>query len=304
MAFEQDIYPSRVNGKETISQRQDPVTYPSKEFSSGPLREEQINQYRESGYLVLPNYMPEMVEPIKQEVARLSNDLKGKEELYTEPDSDAVRTIFKPFAYSKTIHDFARHPKVLRAVQQILGSDAYLMQSRVNVKPAFKGKSFPWHSDFETWHVEDGMPRMRAVTAWLMLTDNTEHNGPLYVIPGSHNYFISCTGKTGEKNYLTSLKQQKLGVPSTSSMNEILKHHPIESVTGKAGTLVFHECNILHGSPDNISADPRSILMFVYNSVLNKPVKPFGGQAPRPHYLSNTDHSPLSVAEPSFVKSA
>lgn len=302
--MENDIYPSRVNGQETLLKRQDPVVYNNPNFANGPLNQQQIDQYKNNGFLVMPDYMPDLVDPIKDEIERLSTDMKGKEELYTEPDSDAVRTIFKPFAYSDLIYDFARHPKVLKAVEQLLGSQAYLMQSRVNVKPAFKGKSFPWHSDFETWHVEDGMPRMRAVTAWLMLTDNTEHNGPLYVIPGSHKHYVSCAGTTGEKNYLTSLKQQKLGVPGADAMNEMLKHHPIESVTGKAGTLVLHECNIMHGSPDNISADPRSILMFVYNSVENKPVQPFGGQEPRPHYLSNPDHSPLEVADWSLSKIA
>ncbi|MES8739290.1 phytanoyl-CoA dioxygenase family protein, partial [Cutibacterium acnes] len=71
-------------------------------------------------------------------------------------------------------------------------------QSRINLKNGFNGKEFYWHSDFETWHVEDGMPNMRAVSCSITLTDNTVYNGSLMVIPGSHKYFVSCVGETPE----------------------------------------------------------------------------------------------------------
>lgn len=62
--------------------------------------------------------------------------------------------------------------RLLNVARQILGSEVYIHQFRANMKPGFLGKEFYWHSDFETWHVEDGMPSMRApmcswsTTAW------------------------------------------------------------------------------------------------------------------------------------------
>jgi ectoine hydroxylase len=53
----------------------------------------------------------------------------------------------------------------------------------------------------------------------------------------------------------------------------------------------------MHGSPDNISSQPRRLLMFVYNSCENRPVEPFGGQAPRPGYLSSRVQAPLQPAD-------
>lgn len=52
---------------------------------------------------------------------------------------------------------------------------------------------------------------------------------------------------------------------------------------------ILHECNILHGSPDNIAGDPRTILMCVYNSVHNHCEQPLGGVKPRLDFLSNRD---------------
>jgi ectoine hydroxylase len=220
-----------------------------------------------------------------------------RQELVTEPDSTSLRSIFRPHAFSSVIDDFSRHPAILNIATQLLGSDVYITQSKVNVKPAFDGRSFAWHSDFETWHVEDGMPRMRAVTAWIMLTENNEHNGPLYVIPGSHLSYVSCAGVTGKKNYTRSLKQQQAGVPKAETMHQLLQKARIRSIHGKPGTVVFHECNIMHASPDNISDQARTVLSFVYNSCENTLVKPFSYQSPRPEYLRNTDSTPLRNIE-------
>ncbi len=64
------------------------------------------------------------------------------------------------------------------------------------LEPGFKGKGFNWHSDFETWHSEDGMPRMRCLSCSIVMTDNNEFNGPLMLIPSSQKYFIPCVGRT------------------------------------------------------------------------------------------------------------
>ena len=283
-----DPYPSRFGDTEKILPRLDPVVYPNPATGrsfDGPLSRAQIESYQHSGYLVLPQYMPEFVEPLKREMAPLRQQLEGTDKLVLEMDSDTVRTVFDPFGHSELVQQFFQHPKILGIAEQLLGSKAHMMQSRINVKPAFTGRSFAWHSDFETWHVEDGMPHMRALTAWIMLSDCTEHNGPLYVIPGSHQEFISCAGKTGEDNFKTSLRKQTLGVPSKNTMRKVLNRRQIESITGRTGTVVFHECNLLHGSPDNISADSRTVLMGVFNSVENPVGRPFGAKRERPEYL-------------------
>ena len=222
--------------------------------------------------------------------------MANNEELITEPDSRAIRSIFSPNVYSKLIDRFSRHPKILNIARQLLGSDVYITQARVNVKPASNGRSFAWDSEFETWHVEDGMPRMRAVTAWIMLTENTEFNGPLYVIPGSHKFYISCDGITNKKNYLKSLNRQQAGVPRPETMNQILHNLAIQSIHGSLGSMVFHECNILHASPDNISGMPHTVLMLVFNSCENALEKPFGFRSPRPKYLRNPDTTALDIA--------
>ena len=295
MTTAQDIYPSRVGKNETIMDRQDPVVYDTHiPDSPHALSQQDLDFFNDNGYLIIPDYMTNDVDNINAEALRLKQALRGREELVLEPESDDLRSIFALHKFSNDIDQLSRSPKILEPVQQLLGSRSYLMQSRLNIKPAYKGKSFPWHSDFETWHVEDGMPRMRAVTAWIMLTENNEHNGPLYVVPGSHKKYVSCEGTTEVDNHKRSLRKQVAGVPQPESIDALEKEKGITGIYGKPGTLVIHDCNLLHGSPDNLSPWSREILMFVYNSVENEVQEPYGGLKRRPDYLSCPNKEPLT----------
>ncbi|MGD8931979.1 MAG: phytanoyl-CoA dioxygenase family protein, partial [Chromatiales bacterium] len=212
------------------------------------------------------------------------------------------RTLFSPDRFNPVLQGLSREVRILDKVRQLLGSDVYIHQSRINIKRAFSGKSFPWHSDFETWHAEDGIPRMRMLSAWVMLTENTEFNGPLYLIPGSHRVFIACAGATPAEHYKNSLRRQTYGVPSPRAITRLVQQGGMTGVYGPPGTLVIHECNMLHGSPDNISPQARSNLFFVYNSVLNTPAsEPFAATAFRPEFLGRRDHRPLQPMENQFL---
>jgi ectoine hydroxylase len=178
--------------------------------------------------------------------------------------------------------------------EQILGSAVYLYQSRVNRKPGFAGRDFYWHSDFETWHVEDGMPRMRALSVSVALTPNHCWNAPLLLIPGSHQHYVSCPGHTPPNHYEQSLRKQEYGTPSHEVLRWLAKRGGIASITCDAGAAVLFDCNTMHGSNGNITPDPRTNGFLVYNSVENAVEAPFGGTPPRPEFLAARRVEPLS----------
>lgn len=292
-----DLYPSRESEKFNILKRIDPVVYGEKKVGKFSLSIENLNSYRENGFLLIEDYFKEEIEKLQIEFTMLKNseELKTKDEIITEPNSDEIRSIFSPQKFSKIFDKLSKSSKILDIVMQILDSEVYIHQSRINIKPAFKGKSFPWHSDFETWHIEDGLPRLRCLTCAIFLTDNSEFNGPLYVIPNSQNDYISCGGVTPKNNYKQSLKNQMYGSPDSESLNYLIKKSKLVGAYGKAGSVLFFDGNIMHGSPDNISATPRTNLFFVYNSVKNTPKKPFSNLAPRPDFLANRNYNGLKT---------
>jgi ectoine hydroxylase len=286
-----DLYPSRVDSNPVILERKDPVIY-TKNPQEGLLDAEQLNFYQKNGYLFFePFFSKEEVQELRNELKQLwnANQDSNVEEVIREPESREIRSIFAVHRTNEIFKQLSLNQRLTDIVKQILGSDVYIHQSRINYKKGFTGKEFYWHSDFETWHVEDGMPRMRAVSCSISLEDNYHLNGPLMVIPGSHQYFISCVGKTPEGHYQQSLRRQEYGVPDQDSLTWLVNQHGIATATGPAGSVVLFDCNIMHGSNGNITPLPRSNVFFVYNSVENKLVQPFSGQTPRPEYIASRE---------------
>src|SRR5699024_6629653 len=148
--------------------------------------------------------------------------------------------------------------------------------TRVNYMPGFKGNGFYWHSDFETWHAEDGMPEPRAVSCSIAPTQNYPYNGGLTVMPGSHKEIMPGIGATPEHNYHSSRKEQQAREPSTEVITDMAHRYGIDHFAGPAGSALWFDSNIMHGSGNNITPFPRSNIFLVFNSVENTLVEPFG----------------------------
>ncbi|CAM3550754.1 ectoine hydroxylase [Hydrogenibacillus schlegelii] len=283
----EDRYPSRTGEGTRWIERKDPVVYGRPE--DGPLSAEELREYEAKGFLLLRDvFSPEEVRAFREELRRLFEERAHdpSPEVVREPESDVVRSIFRVHRTSEVFRRLADDPRLRDVARQILGSDVYIHQSRINYKKGFHGQEFFWHSDFETWHVEDGMPRMRALSVSVALEDNFPFNGPLLLMPGSHRVFVACPGRTPERHYERSLRRQEYGVPDEESLARLAERYGIEAAVGPAGSVLFFDSNVMHGSNGNITPYPRSNVFFVYNSVENRLVAPFSGQEPRPAYLA------------------
>lgn len=283
-----DPYASRSSRSSAIIARCDPVVYEAGAYASA-LAPEQLSAYERDGFLLCEGlFDQEEVQELLEDVRRMSADptVAGLDEAITEKGGEDVRSIFRVHELSDTVGRLVREPRVLDVARQILGSEVYIHQSRANMKPGFTGKEFYWHSDFETWHVEDGMPAMRAVSCSVLLSDNNACNGPLMLVPRSHQQFISCVGETPEEHYKESLKKQEYGVPDPCSLGLLVNNGGIVPITAPAGSVVFFDCNTMHGSASNISPWPRANVFVVYNSVENTLGEPGYGLDPRPEYIA------------------
>lgn len=292
-----DAYPSRVGGEGDITPRRDPVVHPDPAAARhGPLSATQLDAFDRDGFLVLPNLLRDTVSALRKRLDELLLERREDRspEVIREPESDGVRSIFRVHATDAVFARLMCDRRLAGVAEQLLGSAVYVHQSRVNLKPGFEGKEFYWHSDFETWHVEDGMPRMRAVSCAINLDENFTFNGPLMLIRGSHRYYVSCAGRTPEQHYLHSLRKQEYGVPDHFALEWLCGQGEIVTSVGPPGTATFFECNMMHGSGGNMTPFPRSNVFFVYNSIENVLVEPFSGQPPRPEHIASRRFEPLS----------
>ena len=293
----QDSYPTRIAGPARTIPRTDPTVWSvGTEDEAGPLTAGEVAGYQADGYLITEGLLSVgEVRTYQKELNRLTADarLRTDPRVVVEKKSAEVRSIFEVHKISPLIAELVADPRVVGRARQVLGSEVYVHQSRVNYLPGFKGNGFYWHSDFETWHAEDGMPAPRACSISIALTDNYAYNGGLMVLPGSHRSFVPCVGETPADNYRSSLREQEIGVPSREQLAELVAEHGIDQFTGPAGSALLFDSNVMHGSGNNITPYPRSNIFVVFNSMENTLVEPFAAPAPRPEFIGSRDFTPV-----------
>ncbi|WP_405815466.1 ectoine hydroxylase [Streptomyces sp. NBC_01390] len=289
-----DLYPTR-GAAEVSVPRQDPVLWGAPD-TPGPFTPADLMAYERDGFRALGQLLDDDEVPLyRAELERLIADpaVRADERSIIEPKSKEIRSVFEVHRMSEVFAQLVRDERVVGRARQLLGSDVYVHQSRINVKPGFGAGGFYWHSDFETWHAEDGLPNMRTVSVSIALTENLDTNGGLMIMPGSHRTFLGCAGATPEDNYKKSLQMQDAGTPSDEALTSLADEHGIKLFTGRAGSATWFDCNCMHGSGDNITPYPRSNVFIVFNSVENSAVEPFAAPVRRPEFIGARDFTPV-----------
>ncbi|MDX3752194.1 ectoine hydroxylase [Streptomyces sp. AK08-02] len=289
-----DLYPTR-GAAEVSVPRQDPVLWGAPD-TPGPFTAADLMAYERDGFRALDRLLDDDEVPLyRAELERLIADpaVRADERSIIEPKSKEIRSVFEVHRLSEVFAQLVRDERVVGRARQLLGSDVYVHQSRINVKPGFGAGGFYWHSDFETWHAEDGLPNMRTVSVSIALTENLDTNGGLMIMPGSHRTFLGCAGATPDDNYKKSLQMQDAGTPSDEALTSLADEHGIRLFTGRAGSATWFDCNCMHGSGDNITPYPRSNVFIVFNSVENSAVEPFAAPVRRPDFIGARDFTPV-----------
>ena len=290
-----DRYPTRISSEIVMMKRQEPTVWGSPE--DGPISAGDLAGFGANGFLAVGELLtPGEVGECLAELRRLNDDPQVKADARTigELAGDEVRTVFDIHKTDGPLGKLARDPRLAGRARQILGSDVYVHQSRISYRPGFRGKGFYWHSDFEAWHAQDGMPAMRTVGISIALADEYPHNGSLMIMPGSHRTFVSCADETQSGHDGEPLRMLEIRRPDTTSLATLCGESGITQVSGKAGSAVIFDSNCLHGSLDNITPYPRSNVFIVFNSVENTLLEPFAGNSPRPDHIASRDFTPVA----------
>ncbi|XP_054593676.2 L-threonyl-[L-threonyl-carrier protein] 4-chlorinase-like [Nothobranchius furzeri] len=153
--------------------------------------------YNQQGFLSPLSVLNEMeLREARDAFAKLEDEF-GKE--YTQYSLHNVHLQY-PWVMSLT-----KHPRILQVIQDVLGLDVLLLDSRFIckypiLKPAniLENEGSPtksdgenglpyvaWQQDMRYWGIAGGP----VLSVWLALDDSQKENGALQVIPGSH-----CSG--------------------------------------------------------------------------------------------------------------
>lgn len=246
------------------------------------LTQEQLKAYDEEGYILLPSLFSQ------EEAALMKSRLPAlyqmnRDEVIKEK-SGVVRTVFAAHTFDAVFARVASHPRLIEPARQLLDSDVYMHQFKINAKAAFNGDVWQWHQDFGTWHEDDGMPEARAMNVAIFLDDVNEFNGPLMLIPRSHK-----AGRLDASHDQTTTSYP-LWTLDNAKVSELVEQGGIVAPKGVAGTVLIFQSTLVHASSPNLSPWDRNTLYVTTNSVHNA-IRKFQ----RPDYIAHRDFTPIQT---------
>lgn len=254
------------------------------------LNQDQIASYHDQGFLFLPQcFSPAEMSVVGAEVRRVvDEDSPGR---LLETDGRTVRAVHGCHATSSLMARLVRHPRLLEPARQVLGTEVYTHQFKINLKAAFGGDVWKWHQDFIFWNKQDGVAEPLLFNAAVFCDDVNEFNGPLYLLAGSHKRgMIDVPAGAGDGDWAASFAANLRYTVPPSVIADMVRDGGIVAPKGPAGSVLLFHPNLAHGSVPNISPFGRTLLIATYNSVDNEPVPV---PEPRPEFLISRDYTPL-----------
>lgn len=236
----------------------------------GSLTPEQVDEYDELGYLVLPALLTQEDQaPVRaaltEKVDHIAADLLAAglihDELRREPFKTRLARLFDHhgarefLAYGRSWRDripgyytLMSNPKILDAVESLIGPEIFA-NPVYNVRPKVPrvaAGAVPWHQDKSYWPDANSNP---VITVWLSFVDATLENGCLHVIPRTQrkkvlSYHAESYSGTG----YTELDEEHMRLLGTKKAMAL----PVS-----AGDAIFFNDRLVHCSTPNNSDHVR-----------------------------------------------
>ncbi len=199
------------------------------------LSEAAVRQYRELGF-----YAP---------VPVLSRDeasaLRRRLEAFEAGGSGVQGAVrHKPHLLFTWLNDLIRHPRILDAVEDVIGPDILCWGTSFFIKEQRNPSYVSWHQDSTYW----GLEPPDIITAWVAFTASTAANGAMRVIPGTHKLDQVAHRDTFAADNLLS-RGQEITVDVDERQAVMLEL--------AAGEMSLHHVRLIHGSDPNPSDDRR-----------------------------------------------
>jgi non-heme Fe2+,alpha-ketoglutarate-dependent halogenase len=200
------------------------------------LTEAQIAQYEAEGYLAPIRVMKEW------EALALRQKLEAVEAEMGGPLRGDLR--HKTHLLFPFLAELVRRPRILDAIEDVLGPDILCWSSNFFIKEAADPAFVSWHQDSTYW----GLSSPNVATAWVALTPSNDANGAMAVVPGSHKLDQMPHRDTFHRHNLLT-RGQEIAVAVDEAKAVPLNLRP--------GEMSLHHVRLVHGSAPNPSFDRR-----------------------------------------------
>ena len=199
------------------------------------LSEKQIRQYHDQGFLCPMESLTGV------EAARCKSLLEDYEKDTGGAIAGNLR--FNSHLLFPWLAELVRQPRILDAVEDVLGPDLLCWSTTFFIKEAASANYVSWHQDNTYAHLSEA----DNLTVWLGFTDCTRDNGCMLVVPGSHQAQLPHHDTDAKGNLLSRGQTLSGPIDADSAL-------PMEL---KAGEFSLHHSLLFHSSGPNSSPRRR-----------------------------------------------
>jgi ectoine hydroxylase-related dioxygenase (phytanoyl-CoA dioxygenase family) len=151
------------------------------------LRPDEVAAYERDGFLLVEEVIPVAeLEAMDREIDRI--------EAEAEPHENKG-WILRLGLRSERTRAFAEDPRLVALVEDVVGPGLAIFSVKLTAKPAGCPEVCHWHQD-DVYYNAFVLSRAR-MSVWVPLSDSTEANGGLWVLPGSHRRGLAEHGAYG-----------------------------------------------------------------------------------------------------------
>ena len=195
-----------------------------------------VDQYREQGYFFPIDVLD--ADEVAANRARLEAFEAGQGQPVHGPQRSKSHLLFK------WVDDLMRHPRILDAVEDLIGPDILCWNTIFWIKEAESPSFVSWHQDVRYW----GLDTSELVTAWVALSPATEESGCMRVLPGSHREeVLPHRDEYHDDNLLTRGQEIAVDVDESKTVSMALA----------PGQASLHNVGLAHASGPNRTDDRR-----------------------------------------------
>jgi len=251
-------------------------------MASGPLNSSQIAEYAERGFVLARGmFDPEEIGLLRR-AAKEDKALDDHSFGRKDGEGGQVRLSLWNHPGDSIYGMFARCETVVNSAEALLEGEVYHYHSKMIMKDARVGGAWTWHQDYGYWY-ENGVLFPLLASAFIAVDPANRENGCLQVLERSH--------RMGRINHV--LTGDQAGA-DRERVEEAVKRLPLVYVEMDPGDVLFFDCNLLHRSDQNRSANPRWSMICCYNAARNDPYK----ESHHPRY------TPLAKVPDSAIRAA
>jgi ectoine hydroxylase-related dioxygenase (phytanoyl-CoA dioxygenase family) len=224
----------------------------SDEWSKYRLSDEQVEFYREHGYLAGVRMLADdQVDALRNELQQLVDPEHPGHTLFYEFNSnesaDPEKILFHALGawrITPGFHDMLWNPAFTVPASQLLGGEVRFWHDQIFYKPAHHGGVVIWHQDYSYWTRTQPMAHL---SCWIGLDDSTRDNGCVHYVPGSHRW--NLLPREDFANDMDAI-QAALTPQQREEFNPV-------AIELKKGECSFHHPLMVHGSFENRTERPR-----------------------------------------------